>query len=164
LDQAEHHAEELRHLGEARNDAFWKHAGLSVSGHACCYLGKFLDARAYYENALLLWSPMYRAVSAAPEDGYVVIQSLLSRTQVRRSGPRGGNPNLFKGMGYSNNPGGRRKYDQGAKERMGEVTPEVVEFWIATMRDKSEEMSHRMRASENIAWGFLGHGCAALFT
>jgi hypothetical protein len=80
LDQAEHHAEELRHLGEARNDAFWKHAGLSVSGHACCYPGKFLDARAYYENALLLWNPMYRAVSAAPEDGYVVIQSLLSRT------------------------------------------------------------------------------------
>jgi hypothetical protein len=33
---------------------------------------------------------------------------------------------------------------KGAKERMGEVTPEVVEFWIATMRDKSElnEPSH----------------------
>ena len=81
----------------------------------------------------------------------------------RRSGPRGGNPNLFKGMGYSNNPGGRRKYDKGAKERMGEVTPEVVEFWIATMRDKNEEMSHRMRASENIAWGFLGKPAQQVF-
>jgi hypothetical protein len=80
-----------------------------------------------------------------------------------RSGSRGGNPHLFKGMGYSNSPGGRRKYDKGAKERMGEVTPEVVEFWIATMRDKSEEMSHRMRASENIAWGFLGKPAQQVF-
>ena len=70
---------------------------------------------------------------------------------------------MFKGMGYSNNPGGRRKYDKGAKERMGEVTPEVVEFWIATMRDKNEEMSHRMRASENIAWGFLGKPAQQMF-
>jgi hypothetical protein len=66
-------------------------------------------------------------------------------------------------MGYSNNPGGRRKYDKGAKEHMGKVTPEVVEFWIATMRDKTEEMSHRMRASENIAWGFLGEPSQQVF-
>ena len=50
----------------------------------------------------------------------------------------------FQKAGYSINPGGRRKHTKGAKERMGEVTPEVVEFWIATMRDKSElnEPSH----------------------
>jgi hypothetical protein len=66
-------------------------------------------------------------------------------------------------MGYSNNPGGRRKYDKGAKERMGEVTPEVVEFWIRTMRDESEQMSHRLRCSENIAWGFLGKPSQQVF-
>jgi len=68
-----------------------------------------------------------------------------------------GNPNMqLQHAGYSINPGGRRKHDKGAKELMGEVTVEMVEFWIATVRDTSEEMSHRMRASENIAWGFLG--------
>ena len=64
-----------------------------------------------------------------------------------------GNPNMqLQHAGYSINPGGRRKYDKGAKERMGEVTPEVVEFWIATMR-----------ASENIAWGFLGKPAQQVF-
>jgi hypothetical protein len=68
-----------------------------------------------------------------------------------------GNPNMqLQRAGYSINPGGRRKHDKGAKELMGEVTVEMVEFWIATVRDTSEEMCHRMRASENIAWGFLG--------
>jgi len=45
LDQAEHHAEEMRHLGEARNDAMWKCFGLNRSGTACVWLGKFSDAR-----------------------------------------------------------------------------------------------------------------------
>jgi hypothetical protein len=70
---------------------------------------------------------------------------------------------LIQHAGYSINPGGRRKYTKGAKERMGEVTPEVVEFWIATMRNQSEEMCHRMRASENIAWGFLGKPAQQVF-
>jgi hypothetical protein len=58
--------------------------------------------------------------------------------------------------GYSINPGGRRKYTQGAKERMGEVAVEVVEFWIATMRDENEDTAQRMRASENLGWGYFG--------
>jgi hypothetical protein len=66
-------------------------------------------------------------------------------------------------MGYSNNPGGRRKYDKGAKELMGEHTVEAVQFWIAIMRDPDEDMSHRMRASENIAWGFLGKPSQQVF-
>jgi hypothetical protein len=75
-----------------------------------------------------------------------------------------GNPNTqLQREGYSINPGGRRKYDKGAKERMGEVTLEVVEFWIKTMRDPSEEMNHRVRASENIAWGFLGKPSQQVF-
>ena len=75
-----------------------------------------------------------------------------------------GNPNMqLQHAGYSINPGGRRKHDKGAKELMGEVTVEMVEFWIATVRDTSEEMSHRMRASENIAWGFLGKPAQQVF-
>ena len=75
-----------------------------------------------------------------------------------------GNPNMqFQKAGYSINPGGRRKHTKGAKERMGDVTLEVVEFWIATMRDQGEEMSHRLRCSENIAWGFLGKPSQQVF-
>jgi predicted ATPase len=40
LEQAEHHAEEMRHLGEARNDAMWKCFGSQLSGNICFYLGK----------------------------------------------------------------------------------------------------------------------------
>ena len=40
---------------------------------------------------------------------------------------------------------------------------EMVEFWIATVRDTSEEMCHRMRASANIAWGFLGKPSQQVF-
>jgi hypothetical protein len=65
LDQAEHHAEEKRHLGEARNDAMWKGFGLNRSGTACVWLGKFSDARAYLERYLSLWDPMYRAFVAS---------------------------------------------------------------------------------------------------
>jgi hypothetical protein len=70
---------------------------------------------------------------------------------------RSGNP-LMKQQspGHSINPGGRRKYTAGAKERMSEVAVEVVEFWITTMRDKSEDMSHRLRCSENLGWGYFG--------
>jgi hypothetical protein len=75
-----------------------------------------------------------------------------------------GNPNMkLQREGYSINPGGRRKHDLGAKELMGTVTIEVVEFWIATMRDPGVEYGQRMRASENIAWGFLGKPSQAVF-
>jgi hypothetical protein len=46
---------------------------------------------------------------------------------------------------------------------MGSVTVEMVQFWIDTVRDESEEMSHRMRASENIVWGFLGKPSQQVF-
>jgi hypothetical protein len=45
LEQAEHHAEEMRHLGEAKNDAMWKCFGSQISGSICFYLGKFADVR-----------------------------------------------------------------------------------------------------------------------
>jgi class 3 adenylate cyclase/tetratricopeptide (TPR) repeat protein len=79
LDQAEHHAEEIRQLGEALNDVRWKFIGSACSGHICCWRGKFDEARAYYENALSLWDPTYRAF-ASTLDPYVVILTFLSRT------------------------------------------------------------------------------------
>jgi len=77
LDQAGRHAEELRHVGEARNR---KAAGYSASGNVCLYLGKFLDSRAYYESWLPLWHPMHRGFTAAPEDPYVGALIHFSRT------------------------------------------------------------------------------------
>jgi predicted ATPase len=58
----------------------WKVAGSATSGTTCCFLGKFIDARAYLENALSLWDPTFRSFAAVPEDGYVVPRLHLSRT------------------------------------------------------------------------------------
>jgi class 3 adenylate cyclase/predicted ATPase len=80
LDHAEHHAEEIRHLGEGRNDAMWKFSGSEASGITCSLLGKFIDARAYVENALSLWDPMYRAHLPTPEDSYVSVLIPLFRS------------------------------------------------------------------------------------
>jgi class 3 adenylate cyclase/predicted ATPase len=79
LEQAEHHAEEMRDLGKARNDAMWIFYGSEVSGVTCSLLGKFIDARAYLENALSLWDPMYRAFAPEPEDPYVTILTHLAQ-------------------------------------------------------------------------------------
>jgi tetratricopeptide (TPR) repeat protein len=67
LEQAGHFAEEIRHLGEARNDVYWKRAGSNASGLSCFSLGKFIDARAYYENALSLRNPMHREWARRPD-------------------------------------------------------------------------------------------------
>lgn len=80
LEQAEHHAEEMRHLGETRNDAMWKCFGSQLSGNICFYLGKFTNVRAYLENALSLWDPTHRAFAPTAEDPYVGAMFHLSRT------------------------------------------------------------------------------------
>jgi hypothetical protein len=72
LEQAEQLAKETRHRGEVRNDMTWKRAGSYASGSVCCWLGKFIDARAYLEYALALRDdPLHRARTTAPEDPYV---------------------------------------------------------------------------------------------
>jgi tetratricopeptide (TPR) repeat protein len=80
LDQAEHHAEELRELGEARNETVWKCFSFARSGTACTWQGKFIEARAYFENYLSLWNPTYRAFWRSPEDLWVGSLLDLSRT------------------------------------------------------------------------------------
>ena len=80
FDQAERHAEEIRHFGEVRRDVMWDCLGLMASGSVCCYVGKFTNARAYHENALSKLDPSYRALWPTPEDPYVVVLSHLSRT------------------------------------------------------------------------------------
>jgi class 3 adenylate cyclase/tetratricopeptide (TPR) repeat protein len=71
LEQAEYHAEEMRHLREARNDAMWTCFGAQISGNICFYLGKFSDVRAYHESAFASWDPTYRAFAPTAEDPYV---------------------------------------------------------------------------------------------
>ena len=66
--------------GKAQNDAVWKCFGLERSGTACIWLGKFIEARAYFENYLSLWNPSYRAFWASPEDLWVAGLFDLSRT------------------------------------------------------------------------------------
>jgi tetratricopeptide (TPR) repeat protein len=80
LEQADHHAEEMRHLGETRNDVMWKCFGSQISGTICFYLGKFTDVSAYLENALTLWDPVYRGSAPTAEDPYVGAMFHLSRT------------------------------------------------------------------------------------
>jgi tetratricopeptide (TPR) repeat protein len=79
LEQAQNLADELRDLGDAKNDVMWKCFGSMYQGNVACWLGKFTEARAYYENALSLWDPKYGAFAATPENPYVASLCRLSR-------------------------------------------------------------------------------------
>jgi tetratricopeptide (TPR) repeat protein len=57
LDQAEHHAHDIRRFAETRQDAKWRQIGAACSGLICTSLGKFTAARINYENALSLGQP-----------------------------------------------------------------------------------------------------------
>lgn len=80
LEQAEHHAGELRHLREAGNDAMWNCFGAQISGNICFYLGKFSEVRAYHESAFSLWDSTYRAFAPTAEDPYIGAMVHFSRT------------------------------------------------------------------------------------
>ena len=80
LQQAEHHADAIRRAGEARNDQRWNAAGLACSGFISFLRGRFIDARAHYENVLGLWDPTYRPSVVSPDDPYVASLIILSRT------------------------------------------------------------------------------------
>ena len=82
LERAEHHAKEMRHLGEARNELVWRCLGSRVSGVICCVLGKFADARMHCEDTLSIWDASYRAAAAAPADPHVSTLLYLSRTMI----------------------------------------------------------------------------------
>jgi hypothetical protein len=81
LEKAEGHAEEIRELGETRNDVIWRLAGSRISGTISCFLGKFIEARAYGEHALSTSDSKLRVSSgAASEDPHVANLLYLSRT------------------------------------------------------------------------------------
>jgi class 3 adenylate cyclase/predicted ATPase len=80
LQQAEHHADAIRRVGEARNDQRWKAAGLACSGFISFLRGRFTDARTHYENVLGLWDPMYRPSVVSPDDPHIATLIILSRT------------------------------------------------------------------------------------
>ena len=77
LQQAEHHAEAICRVGEARNDQRWNAAGLACSGFISFLRGRFMDARAHYENALGLWDPTYRPSVVSPDDPHVASLIIL---------------------------------------------------------------------------------------
>ncbi len=80
LQAAEHHADAIRRLADARNDRRWKAAGLGCSGFISFLRGRFTDARANYENVLDLWDPMYRPAVVSPDDPHVANLIIMSRT------------------------------------------------------------------------------------
>lgn len=80
LEQAEHHTEEMRHLGETRNDAMWQCFGSQLSGTIRFYLGELNGVRTYLESALSSWDPTYRAFAPTAEDPFVGAMCHLSRT------------------------------------------------------------------------------------
>ncbi len=80
LEQADHHADEIRRLGNALGDPRWKHVGSTCSGATCSWLGKFADARTHLEDGVASWDPALRAVATSPEDNYVTMLLHLSRT------------------------------------------------------------------------------------
>jgi predicted ATPase len=80
LERAEHHAEEVRQLGEARNETMWKCFGAQLGGTICFYLGKLTDVPAHLEDALSFWDPTYRDFAPTAEDPYVGAMFHLSRT------------------------------------------------------------------------------------
>jgi phage tail protein X len=80
LEQAERHAEEIRHLGDTLNEVTWKYYGSALNGVVCCYLGKFMSAHAHHEHSLSLWDPVFRASVLSADDRYASDLIHLSRT------------------------------------------------------------------------------------
>jgi hypothetical protein len=79
LEQAEHHAYEIRELGETVKQVRWKCVVSACSGDVCFWLGKFTEARAQLENALSFWNPTFRAHTwGVPMDLHVMTLIYLS--------------------------------------------------------------------------------------
>jgi class 3 adenylate cyclase/tetratricopeptide (TPR) repeat protein len=138
MEQAQHHAEEMRQLGEARNDVMWKYFGSYFSGTACSFLGKFIDARASFENAHSLWNPMYRTLVLTPEDPYVTQLIHLSWTLLC--------------LGYVDQAGLRREEALAGVRRLSPYSQAYVlcfawvDDWIA--RPKSAQLM--LRSAEEV--------------
>jgi class 3 adenylate cyclase/predicted ATPase len=79
LERAELLASEIGQLGRVVTDPSWKYNSLSRYGVVCCWLGKFIDAAAYYEEALALWDRSFRDRATSPQDIYVSALIYLSR-------------------------------------------------------------------------------------
>ena len=78
LQEAEHHAKSI--CREARNDPRWNAAGLASTAFISFLRGRFTEARAYYEDTIGLWDPLYRPSVVSPDDPHVASLIILSRT------------------------------------------------------------------------------------
>jgi predicted ATPase len=82
LSKAEQHASEIRMLGDHLDEVRWKRAGSSLSGNACFWLGKFIDAKAHLEMALSLRDPMHRTLGISPENARALTLIHLFKTML----------------------------------------------------------------------------------
>ena len=82
LEQADKHVEEIRELGEALNDSRCAFFSSTFGGLTRFRLGKFVDARIQFDNALSLWDPAHRAFTATPDDPYLQASLHHSRTLI----------------------------------------------------------------------------------
>jgi hypothetical protein len=83
---------------------------------------------------------------------------MSEETNPANRGRSGGNPpehTRFK-PGQSGNPSGRAKIPVDLKNRLKDMTPEVITFWNELLKDKKAKNSDRIKVSELImdrAWG-----------
>jgi class 3 adenylate cyclase/predicted ATPase len=88
LASAQRRAAEILHVGETRNDAFWRWMGYRFSGVTCFPRGDFLGARAFLEQGLARYPEALQAMPGDDEsrvvmrltllEGHVVIMTYLS--------------------------------------------------------------------------------------
>lgn len=78
---AQERAREIRSVGEARNDAFWKWMGDRLAGVTCFPLGDFIGARDHFERGLTRYAEAHRSISGDNESG-VVTRLTLAEGQI----------------------------------------------------------------------------------
>src|SRR5262249_42663905 len=71
LNRAELHAAEIRKLAETVNDPLCKFNSYSLTATVYCWLGKLVEAHAYYKDIFALWDPNFRTDWMQPQDLYV---------------------------------------------------------------------------------------------
>src|SRR5262249_22309046 len=80
LSEAQHSADELCLLSEARGDVIWKCFGLIYSGMTYSVLGKFAEARYRIDNALPFCDQRYLVFVSSATDPYLAGLVYLFRT------------------------------------------------------------------------------------
>jgi hypothetical protein len=116
----------------------WKFFGSYFSGTACSFLGKFINARTYFENAHSLWDPMYRALVVTPEDPYVAQLIHLSWTLLC--------------LGYVDQAGLRREEALAGARRLSPYSQAYVLCfaWVDDWIERPKSAQAMLRSAEEV--------------